>query len=375
MGFGSRRVMGLGLPLLSMLRVSELKAVLAHEFGHYYGGDTKLGPWVYKTRQALIRTVASLAQHSGLLTKPFEWYGNLFFRITHAVSRHQELQADALAASVAGAPALAGGLRAVHRGALAFQPYWSSEVAPVLNAGFLPPLAGGFDRFLSDPHVAGRIAELVTQEERADKHDPFDTHPSLRDRLRALGNPPPTPDADAGPFALTLVDDVSDLEHRLLGSLAAADHVQKLKRVDWDEVGRAVWVPSWEGFLAKHRRILNGWTPAMLPSLDWKWLDGEVGRAVGATGDAAGAAEFAIGAALSVALVQRGFHVDAPPGGVVVLRKGEVGVETFKVRARVQSGHDEAERWRALCREIGIADLDLGSGMTGPATAAVSAPG
>ena len=27
--------------------------MLAHEFGHFYGGDTKLGPWIYKTRAAI----------------------------------------------------------------------------------------------------------------------------------------------------------------------------------------------------------------------------------------------------------------------------------------------------------------------------------
>jgi len=44
LGFGSRRVMGLGLPLMSALTVSQFRAVLAHEFAHYYGGDTSLGP-------------------------------------------------------------------------------------------------------------------------------------------------------------------------------------------------------------------------------------------------------------------------------------------------------------------------------------------
>lgn len=44
LGFGSRRVMALGLPLLKILTVSEARAVIAHEFGHFYGGDTKLGP-------------------------------------------------------------------------------------------------------------------------------------------------------------------------------------------------------------------------------------------------------------------------------------------------------------------------------------------
>src|SRR6185436_5487513 len=62
MGFGSRRVMGLGLPLLRTLTRSQFRAVLAHEFGHYYGGDTKIGPWIYKTRGAIGRTVSSLEQ-------------------------------------------------------------------------------------------------------------------------------------------------------------------------------------------------------------------------------------------------------------------------------------------------------------------------
>lgn len=52
-GIGSQRVMGIGLPLLQTLTVGELRAVLAHEFGHYSSVDVKLGPWIYKTRAAI----------------------------------------------------------------------------------------------------------------------------------------------------------------------------------------------------------------------------------------------------------------------------------------------------------------------------------
>jgi heat shock protein HtpX len=48
MGIGSRRVMGVGLPLLAHLLPAELTAVIAHEFGHYLSGDVGLGPWIYK---------------------------------------------------------------------------------------------------------------------------------------------------------------------------------------------------------------------------------------------------------------------------------------------------------------------------------------
>lgn len=50
LGIGNRRVMALGLPLLQMLTVSQLHGVIAHEFGHFYNGDTRLAPWVYQMR-------------------------------------------------------------------------------------------------------------------------------------------------------------------------------------------------------------------------------------------------------------------------------------------------------------------------------------
>ena len=60
LGFGSRRIMGLGLPLLSTMTVSQFRAVLAHEFAHYYGGDTSLGPWVYRTKSSIVRVFENI---------------------------------------------------------------------------------------------------------------------------------------------------------------------------------------------------------------------------------------------------------------------------------------------------------------------------
>ncbi len=48
-GIGARPVMFVGLPLIASLTVSELRGVLAHEFGHYVGGETKLAPVIYRT--------------------------------------------------------------------------------------------------------------------------------------------------------------------------------------------------------------------------------------------------------------------------------------------------------------------------------------
>lgn len=67
MGFGGRRVMGIGLPLLAVLSVTQFRAILAHEFGHYYGGGTRLGPFVYNTRNSMIRTIQTLAAPSAFI--------------------------------------------------------------------------------------------------------------------------------------------------------------------------------------------------------------------------------------------------------------------------------------------------------------------
>jgi heat shock protein HtpX len=152
MGFGSRRVMGLGLPLLSILTISQLRAVLAHEFAHYYGGDTSLGPWVYKTQTAIVRifqnigSVGKLARVAILgvmylvVATLMKWYFVVFLRAINLASRKKEYRADELACLIAGRQPLIDGLRAIHGAGLAWPAYWKSELAPMLSDGAVPGL-------------------------------------------------------------------------------------------------------------------------------------------------------------------------------------------------------------------------------------------
>ena len=89
-----RRVMIVGLPLLHLVTERGLRGVIAHELGHYAGGDTRLGPWIYRTREAIVRTVSHLGDDDGdeswsqaAVRQPFIWYGKAFLRITNAISR------------------------------------------------------------------------------------------------------------------------------------------------------------------------------------------------------------------------------------------------------------------------------------------------
>lgn len=366
MGIGSRRVMGLGLPLLQILTVSELRAILAHEFGHYHGGDTMLGPWVYKTRGMIVRTVHGLGE--SFLRMPFLWYGKMFLRITHAVSRRQEYAADELASRAIGARPLTSALRTVHAAASAFDPYWGNEVLPALNAGYRPALATGYARFLEAKPVAEIVARSLDEEIKSGQSDPYDTHPALRDRIAAIAALPAGPDLPHDPPAISLLADVPGLEAQLLAAMFGQDPVGKLRPVTWEEIGTTVYLPIWEENMRRHAADLKGITPADFPGLAGQLgsFGARLGKAVDKDFSAEEAAQYGgavLAASLAVALVHRGWTIDAPPGDSISLRASgteAAALEPFQALDRLKSGELSADAWREQCASLGIAELDLG---------------
>jgi len=369
MGLGSRRVMGLGLPLMQILTVSELRAILAHEFGHYHGGDTMLGPWVYKTRGMIVRTVTGL--NESVLQMPFLWYGKMFLRVTHAVSRRQEFAADELASRAIGARPLTSALRTVHAAASAYEPYWGNEVLPVLNAGHRPALATGYAQFLAAKPIAEIVARSLEEEIKSGVSDPYDTHPSLRDRIEAIAELPPGPDLPHDPPAISLLNDVPAVEAQLLVAMFGPDPVGKLQPVDWEQVGSRVYLPMWSAMVRRHAADLKGITPLDYPRLahDLAPFGTRLAKSISKdlTGDeAASYASIVLAATLAVALEQQGWVVDAPPGDAVALRPAAADtdagrIEVFNVLERLKSNELSAEAWRQQCASLGIAELDLGA--------------
>ena len=364
MGFGSRRVMGLGLPLLQALSVPQLRAVLAHEFGHFHGGDTKLGPWVYKTRTAISRTLDGLAEHSSLLQKPFLWYGKAFLRMTHAVSRHQEFTADALAARTVGSRPLIEGLKLIHGAALAFNAYWLNEVAPVLRQGFHPPLVEGFHRYLGASRVAAAVSASLDRELAEGETNPYDTHPPLRQRIAAVQDSPDgdTPGDDLP--AISLLGNIEGLETQLISVTPNAPTAQAFQSVAWDEVGWKFWVPAWEAYTGKYANALAGNTPRALPEISQN-LEAFSHRLREADGvdlapeDRCQQAAATLGMALTVALSRNGWELHVIPGeDTICERKGTV-IKPFDIVPELVSGELSPETWHELCVNSGIADLDL----------------
>jgi len=98
------RVLQLGFGALPGLTLEELKALLAHEHGHFSHGETRLTPFIDRT----IQSMGSMAQRmAGLgamvvLLSPVYWFLRLFttiyLQVTSAHLRRRELLADRAAA-------------------------------------------------------------------------------------------------------------------------------------------------------------------------------------------------------------------------------------------------------------------------------------
>jgi heat shock protein HtpX len=363
MGVGARRVMALGLPLLQALTVAELHAVLAHEFGHYHGGDTRLGPWVYKTRLAIVRTLQGLEGHPAGLQVMFLWYGRLFVRVTHAVSRAQELAADRLAARVAGSRALTDGLRAVHGASAAFSAYLSQELSPVLAAGFRPALAQGFARFLAASGVAQQVRRAIEAEIAAVPGGPYDTHPPLRERLAAVQHLAPGAVTVDDRSAVSLIDRLPELEMELLVAATGDATLRSHPTIAWDDVLEKVWIPSWQRARTDHAALLAGVTPASLPEVTGRLV--ELGRRIAdkpATDDGASRlATSVVGCALAIALHEQGWKIEAPVGGRVRASASDRTIEPFTIVPRLANGDLRPEAWEKKCGTLGIATLALGA--------------
>ena len=269
MGFGSRRVMGLGLPLLAALNISQFRAVLTHEFAHYYGGDTGLGPWVHRTQMAMIRTfrgIASIGEEElpgavailyVVVFGVLKWYWLLFLRAVNFVSRRQEYRADELACMLAGPEWLMGGLRVVHGTTLAWATYWETEVVPILSLGCLPSIAAGFLQFLAAPAIAKQVQSAIETEIREGKMDGYDSHPPLRDRLSASGRLAiQSPAGDLSP-ALGLLNDVDSEELRFLEDANPNLPKKSLKRVSWEEAGNKELIQSWMDSVTAYSSLLQ----------------------------------------------------------------------------------------------------------------------
>jgi Zn-dependent protease with chaperone function len=179
---GGRRDLYLGLPLLQAWDEAHLRAVAAHELGHYSPRLGRLAPLAYRGRVAVGRTVPRIPARNpaGPLLRT---YAKFYRRVDAPFSRAQELTADRIAAEYAGRTAATAVLRDLPALEALQRIFHAEYLGPGWQAGHVPDdLFGGFLRVLAAR--ADDVAVLRARDPGAPTT--WDTHPPVAERLAAL---------------------------------------------------------------------------------------------------------------------------------------------------------------------------------------------
>ncbi|HZT41325.1 MAG TPA: M48 family metalloprotease [Chthonomonadaceae bacterium] len=182
----------LGLPLMEALSPEQFRAVVAHELGHLSGNHSRFAGWIYRVRKTWDQLLKNLQAQKSKAIKLFvwffRWYAPLFSAYSFVLARSDEYIADRCAAQIAGAKTCADALIRIHLQAPAVEETFWPGVYKQVEAQEEPP-AGVFTSLAQALRAGTMVADPIKSLHGAlaEQAGYADTHPSLADRLRALG--------------------------------------------------------------------------------------------------------------------------------------------------------------------------------------------
>ena len=221
--FPSKKNLVIGLGLVNVLSLGELKAVLAHEFGHFAQNSMLIGRWVYIAHQIISHMIEKrdwLDQFLRFLSRVdlrIAWVGWIFSTILwsirslidslfrgvimaeRALSREMEFNADLVAVSVSGSDALIHALHKLQTADEAWQTAVGIAQIEASQGRIIRDLfsaqqysAQEIRRVMNDPYY-GIAPDLPLDESQRPQHRVFRedfarppqmwaTHPANRDR-------------------------------------------------------------------------------------------------------------------------------------------------------------------------------------------------
>lgn len=183
----------IGLELLMILSEEQARAVIAHELGHLSHNHSRFSGWIYRVRVTWDRIMHAFSRQDGLgvgfMKKFFQWYAPRFAAYSFALARNNEYEADAMSAALTSRDAAAQALINVHVAAPYVNNYYWQNFFRKADDHPVPqemPWAG-LAHFLSTSMQAQQDIDAFLKKELDVKSTYDDTHPSLNDRLQALG--------------------------------------------------------------------------------------------------------------------------------------------------------------------------------------------
>jgi Zn-dependent protease with chaperone function len=237
-----RNYLLLGLPLMHSLGPDEFKAVLAHEFAHSSRGHGRFGNWLYRLRRSWERIFEQMARQGTrggfVLARFLEWFWPLFNAHAFVLARANEYEADACSAQLAGADAAARALMRLPVDAWLIDEKFWPEIWSLAKTEKSPPsnvmlaLADTLRKGAPDADAALSLRQAFLLETTNG-----DTHPCLKDRLRAIGRLPAI--LDDGGFPLPPPPPWQSATEALLGQ--HAETAARLISEAWREAISSHW--------------------------------------------------------------------------------------------------------------------------------------
>ena len=238
-----RNYLILGLPLMETLSEKEFCAVIAHEFAHLSRSHGRFTHWVYRLRRVWDQVFQKLqAPQEGeismriLRMKFIRWFWPRFNAHAFALSRANEYEADALAASVTSIASMRSALvRLDVNGRHVEKTFWRELW--VLSASQPQPPECVFAKLCDSVRALAGTSDAERWESEALRQltTNADTHPCLSERLRAL-----LPQNSPATLALSYSAQSSTSGAEvLLGS--ALEGIRREVEAEWKKEVQATW--------------------------------------------------------------------------------------------------------------------------------------
>jgi len=194
----TRNYLILGAPLLELATEQEIRAIIAHEFGHLNRAHGKMGAAVYRLNSTLYNSARAIEEKSdsgtdGIAFKFFRWFIPKFDELTFAMRRGQEYEADRTAVAATSKEAIASALCRLYALDEPIDLYWENtwhaarEHASVSSIRPYQAMRDGVYERLTEEGASSAIEQSLRR-----NTDFSDTHPCLRERLESIGAQPVT---------------------------------------------------------------------------------------------------------------------------------------------------------------------------------------
>lgn len=189
---GTRNYLRLGLPLMDALSPEQFRFVVGHELGHYSRHQTRFGLLIYKAQGVWYQLINNFRDERGqsdiIFGTFYRWFVPYFSAYTYALRRHFEFEVDRFAVQYTSSQAAGTALATSElQGRWIDEKVWKRLTSELAEQAELPDnVYLQIAEVLKRPIPEGTAGEWLTAALQT-KTDYDDSHPSLTDRLLAIG--------------------------------------------------------------------------------------------------------------------------------------------------------------------------------------------